>query len=327
MLQSLNETSITTNVNNEPNSVNGMQLLGEENLTSGNMDMLKSKLSEIVALLEKVQGDSKISPEILDMVQKFTTKDSDVKENLNLLKVPMMQTLSEMIEGKPLKNISLKDNSLKEVITQKTNTPSEILVKTAMQSSSDSKKDNNFSGNSSSEEKFLKNLMSDDKDDMKISKAVNFMNQFEAVKNVDTSKVQTPNLVIDKSNFQADVIKTIKFMEINNIKDLTVKMNPKELGEITIKITMESGIMKANISAQNKDTYNLLNQNIQDISDKLKNMDIKIQNLDINIYEDSTFFNKESNGRNNEGKQNNNKGTNALLEEEDVPTIDSYNIE
>ena len=116
-------------------------------------------------------------------------------------------------------------------------------------------------------------------------------------------------------------------MEINNIKDLTVKMNPKELGEITIKLTMESGIMKASISAQNKETFNLLNQNIQDISDKLKNMDIKIQSLDINIYEDSTFFNKESSERNNNGSQNNNQSTNMDLEEEDISISNNYVIE
>ncbi len=196
-----------------------------------------------------------------------------------------------------------------------------------MQSSSDSTKESKFSGNSSFEEKFLKNLLGEDKDEIKISKAVNFMNQFETVKTIDTAKVQTTNLVIDKNNFEVDVIKNIKFMEINNIKDLTVKMNPKELGEITIKLTMESGIMKASISAQNKETYNLLNQNIQDISDKLKNMDIKIQSLDINIYEDSTFFNKNSSEKNNNGKQNNNSRTNMDLEEEDISISNNYVIE
>ena len=115
-------------------------------------------------------------------------------------------------------------------------------------------------------------------------------------------------------------------MDINNVKDLIVKMNPKELGEVIIKITMESGIMKANISAQNKDTYNLLNVNIQDISDKLKNMEIKIHSLDINIYEDSTFFSKNSSGRNNDGRQNNNSKPSANVEE-DIAITNNYVIE
>ena len=87
--------------------------------------------------------------------------------------------------------------------------------------------------------------------------------------------------------------------------------------------------MKANISAQNKDTYNLLNHNIQDISDRLKNMDIKIHSLDINIYEDSTFFSKDSSGRNNNSRQNNNSKTNTDLTdlEEDISITNKYVIE
>jgi flagellar hook-length control protein FliK len=91
---------------------------------------------------------------------------------------------------------------------------------------------------------------------------------------------------------------------------------------------MESGVIKASISAQNKDTYNLLNQNFQDISDKLKSMDIKIQSLDINIYEDSTFFSKDSNQKNNNGTHTNDSETNLVLEEkEDVVIRDNYSIE
>ena len=152
---------------------------------------------------------------------------------------------------------------------------------------------------------------------------------FPILKTMDTPKITAPNnLVINKNNVEVDIIKTIKFMETSNIKDLIVKMNPKELGEITIKITMESGIMKANISAQNKDTYNLLNHNIQDINEGLKNMNIKIQSLDINIYEDSTFFNKNSSEKNNNGRQNNNSKTNMSLEEEEEISIkNDYFIE
>ncbi|MBZ9635984.1 flagellar hook-length control protein FliK [Clostridium sp. FP1] len=293
--------------------------MGVEQLTSDAKVMLKSNLSEIVGLLEKSKSDNVVPSQIIEVLQKLTTVVEDLKGDLSLLKVPTVQTLSENSEDK-----SIKDNLLKKVM--ELSTTAQALPKSQMQSSNDSKNGSKFSGNSSSEENFLSNLLSEDKDEMKISKAVNFMNQFETIKTVDTVKVQAVNLVIDKSNFTVDVIKNIKFMEINNIKDLTVKMNPKELGEITIKLTMESGIMKASVSAQNKDTYNLLNQNIQDISDKLKNMDIKIQSLDINIYEDSTFFNKNSNEKNNNGSKNNNRNT-GLEDEEDISISNNYSIE
>ena len=318
MLQNLDEAATKTATAKESeislHPINLEQFIENTKLDPASKNIMKNQLSEIVAILEKTKGNNKMSSELSEILQKLTTEAGEVKNGVNLFRASSLQILKE-------------DSQLTNTIDEISKIATEILPENQMESSSNSSKDNKFPGNNSSEDKFLSNLLGEDKDEKKISKAVNFMNQFETVKNMDTSKVQTSNLVIDKNNFEVDVIKNIKFMEANNIKDLTVKMNPKELGEITIKLTMESGIMKANISAQNKDTYNLLNQHIQDISDKLKNMDIKIQSLDINIYEDSTFFSKDSNERNEQGKQNSNRGTSALLEDEDTSISNNYAVE
>ncbi|MCB2356680.1 flagellar hook-length control protein FliK [Clostridium estertheticum] len=323
MIQSTDKTTTTKTSGTELNSINLEELIGGEKLTTETKTTLKNNLSEILSLLENSKGNTKMSSEMLGMLQKQTTQVKDIKSDLNLLKVPTPETNSDNSDEK-----LIKDNLIKMLKSQNTKSTSESISKNQNQSSSDNKKDNKSSGNSSVEEKFLNKLLSGDKDDVKISKAVNFMNQFQTVKTSDASKVLSATLVIDKNNFEADVIKSIKFMEVNNIKDLTVKMNPRELGEITIKLTMESGIMKASILAQNKETYNLLNSNASDIQDRLKNMDIKIQSLDINVYEDSTFFNKNSSGNNNNnnGKQDNNSKTNVDMDD-DVDISSNYVIE
>ncbi|MBX4259205.1 flagellar hook-length control protein FliK [Clostridium estertheticum] len=320
MIQSTDKTTTTKTSGTELISINLEELVGTKKLTPETKSNLKNKLSEILSLLENPKGNTKMSSEMIGMIQKLTTQVKDIKSDLNLLKVPTPETNSDNSEDK-----SIKDNLIKMLKSQNTKSTSESISKNQNQSLSDNKKDNKSSGNSSSEEKFLNKLLSGDKDDVKISKAVNFMNQFQTVKTSAVSKVISANLVIDKNNFEADVIKSVKFMEVNNIKDLTVKMNPRELGEITIKLTMESGIMKASILAQNKETYNLLNNNILDIQDRLKNMDIKIQSLDINVYEDSTFFNKNSSGNNNNnnGKQGNNSKTNVDIDD-DVAISSNY---
>lgn len=324
MLQSIDKTTTTTKTSGiELNSINLKELIDGQKLTPETKSSLKNNLSEIVSLLEKSKGNNKMSPEILGLLQKLTTEVKEVKSDLNLLKVPTTEIPNESSEDK-----SIKDNLIKMVKSQNTKVSSETISKNQNQSSSDNKKDNKSSENSSFEEKFLNKLLSGDKDDVKISKAVSFMNQFQTAKTSETAKVLSANLVVNKNNFEADVIKSIKFMEINNMKDLTVKMNPRELGEITIKLTMESGIMKASILAQNKETYNLLNNNVQDIQDRLKNMDIKIQSLDINVYEDSTFFNKNSNENNNNGngKQDKNSKSNMDIDD-DIDTHSNYVIE
>lgn len=320
MIQSTDKTTTTKTSGTELSSINIEELVGAEKLTPETKSNLKNNLSEILSLLQNSKENTKVTPEMLGMLQKLTTQVKDIKSDLNLLKVPTPETNSDNSDEK-----SIKDNLIKRVKSQNIKSTSESISKNQNQGSSDNKKDNKSSGNSSSEDNFLNKLLSGDKDDVKISKAVNFMNQFQTVKTSEASKVLSTNLVVDKNNFEADVIKSVKFMEINNIRDLTVKMNPRELGEITIKLTMESGIMKASILAQNKETYNLLNSNVQDIQDRLKNMDIKIQSLDINVYEDSTFFNKNSSGNNNNnnGKQDKNSKTNVDIDD-DVAISSNY---
>lgn len=288
MFKTDHSVTMTENQQIDVSSINMEQLIGVENLAPETKNMLKRSFSEIFVLIEKLEKSGEAPSKIISVLQKLTTEVHIVKGDLGLLKIPNTQNVMINSEVK-----SIKDNH-----------------------------------KSSFEEKFLGNLISGDKDEMKILKAVNFMNQFQDTNTLSTGKVETPNFVIDKNNFTVDIVKSMKFMETNNIKNLTVTMSPKELGEITIKLTVESGIMKAFISAQNKDTFNLLNSNMQDISDKLKNMDIKIQSLDINIYEDSTFFSKESNKKNNSQQQANDSKTNSVLEEkEDVIRSDNYAIE
>nr|WP_279285105.1 flagellar hook-length control protein FliK [Clostridium sporogenes] len=118
-------------------------------------------------------------------------------------------------------------------------------------------------------------------------------------------------------------------MELNNVKDLTVKIMPKELGEVLIKITMEGGIMKANIGATTKEAYNLLNSNMQLIEDKLQNSGIKVQELSLNIYnEDTTFFKRGNEKReNSHTSKSENKAElsskDEIPEEENISSVES----
>lgn len=162
------------------------------------------------------------------------------------------------------------------------------------------------SGDSS--ENFLKNLISkDDNTESQFSKVTAFMNQFSssAVEVQGDAKVMTANRV----TFVEDMIKSVKFMENNNIKELTVKINPKELGEVIIKLTSEAGVMKAELTTSNKDAYNLLNSNLNEMNKNLNEQNIKIQAFSVNVYnDDTTFFSgqdKESNEKNKENQKNN----------------------
>jgi len=191
----------------------------------------------------------------------------------------------------------------------------------------------NLKENTSKEDKLLKGLLEEKEQGTgdKINKTVNFMSHLKNSVNINelSSKEALGNLVINKDTMNADIIKSIKYMELNNVKDLTVKIMPKELGEVFIKITMEGGIMKANIGATTKEAYNLLNSNMQLIEDKLQNSGIKVQELSLNIYnEDTTFFKQGNEKReNSHTSKSENKAElsskDEIPEEENISSVES----
>ncbi|MCY6370387.1 flagellar hook-length control protein FliK [Clostridium ganghwense] len=195
--------------------------------------------------------------------------------------------------------------------------------------SSQSGGENSNNLSNSSEDKLLKELASGDKSDTnsKFGKVMNFMNQFDKIDNVTSVEGNMKPMVVNKNTLITDMIKSVKFMELNDMKEMTVKIMPKELGEVVIRLTMESGLMKANITAQNKEAYNLLSSNLQDLNDKLGNGEIKIQNFTIDIYNgDTTFFSNEKNRQQN--GQSNGKGKRSIssVNEEEVQNIEHKKI-
>lgn len=124
-------------------------------------------------------------------------------------------------------------------------------------------------------------------------------------RNVFTDKASSEPITVAKETASIDIVNNIKYMSRNLIQQLTVKVYPKELGEVTIKLLSEEGIMRADIKATSKETYNLLNSNLEEIKKYLNNENIEIKEVNISLYnEDTTYFSgqgfQENNSENNE---------------------------
>ena len=129
--------------------------------------------------------------------------------------------------------------------------------------------------------------------------------------NVKSTEVIKEPMVVSKETMDTDIIKNVKFMMKNAVAELKVKIYPKELGEMTIKLLSEEGILKADIKAISKETYNLLNSNLNDIKKSLEQQNIKIHEVNIGLYsDDPTYHGGESNQdemfKNNQNKQGKN---------------------
>ena len=173
------------------------------------------------------------------------------------------------------------------------------------------------------EDKFLNSLL-DDKNDSVDNKINLFAARTQSVQNQNT---EVRGLSINKATFADDLIKDVKFMSENNIKELTVKVNPGNLGEITIKIVQEDGLMKANLKANSKETTALLSQNLAEIKKELSDQNIKISEVNIDLYnEDTTFFKNESFGGQLSQEQGNGKSTSQNSRNINIENVDTEEV-
>lgn len=247
--------------------------------------------------------DKKSQVQSLDMETASNNADTKAVTSddiLSKVKSELNAVLKDCL--KDLKSNKEDSNSLKFTAANLNGKAAEELIKPVTdgdKTSDDSSMLN--SKDSKGDEGFLKNLLSDSND--KISRVTNFMSQFNNMKVDNNAVSDLEKVVINKNTVGTDMIKALKYMQTNNKSDLIVKINPKELGEVVIKITMESGVMKASINAANKEAYSLLNSNLADITNKLQNNDIKIQDLSLNLYNEDTTFFKDGSDQNRSGSE------------------------
>lgn len=271
-----------------------------DELVNNIIDVLKSKLNEAKGN-EKVETDknASISSSELDGKISKTIVDTKAAQNGS----PKNVLNSAVQDGK---DSSVKNDLQDSIKGYNQNTFSENNENFEQ----DSK---NTDTDSKSTDQFLEKLISKDKTDDKFSKVSAFMNQFSNVStNVQTIKGEVQ--VINKNSFAADIVKSVQYMQNNNIKELTVKINPKELGEVVIRLSMENNIMKASISAKNKETYALLQSSLGDINNSLDNQNIKIQAFSVNIYDDTTYFGGKGNNQNRHNSEEQQSGNSSNKE-------------
>ena len=237
-----------------------------------------SKVDNLLSLIEDVDGNKITKNQIFEVIGNEITKEVSFEE------VPVKEDISNGIE---IIKMVVNDESL--FVTKNDD---DILSKLLGEEITTSNLDEDTSK--------LKNNMNNEGNGAffdVISKLEN--------RNVFTDKASSEPITVAKETASIDIVNNIKYMSRNLIQQLTVKVYPKELGEVTIKLLSEEGIMRADIKATSKETYNLLNSNLEEIKKYLNNENIEIKEVNISLYnEDTTYFSgqgfQEDNSENNE---------------------------
>ena len=183
---------------------------------------------------------------------------------------------------------------------------------------------NKSNGEQKGEEDILAKLMTMDEDINKVEDYIVedtpiFTEVLNSKNDVASSLIsEVKPVAVSRETVATDVVSNVKYMVKNQVEQLTVKIYPKELGEITIKIISEDGIMKADIKSTSKETYTLLNSNMEEIKKHLSNESLIIKEVNIGLYEDTTYYSGQ--GFSNEFNDERNK-ENYFVEDNDSINI------
>lgn len=324
LLNKINGNENQKNLNAESNSellkaiTQGIN--GEKNSDS-NLNSVMAKLVELLktdSVKETLDTDSLKSMEkILGNLSSNLSNDNteNAKEIKNGIK-DLMSEISNMQSTKQNQKVLTLEEMLKQNSSQN-NKEDSLQQDSRNTSSSNSNKD------ASKEDKFLNSLVNDK--DTSLDK-INLFASRTQITQQSQSVSTTEQLTINKTTLANDLIKDVRFMTANSIKELTVKVNPGNLGEITIKLIQEDGITKANLKANSKETEALLSQNLANIKNHLNEQNIKIDDVSVEVYKEGTALsgNEKDDGGFSENEQN--KNTNSKKVEQGTDTSAIENI-
>lgn len=271
-----------------------------------NLDKLPNNKKDVVSLLQKISQS-------LNVDEKVSAKEMSKNTDEKASKIIKLDDLSH------INNVEKLDDEIKTLKSYE-----ELNVSTNLN----------------------KNNIVDAKpkeDDKDLNILENILDKNANVLSSSNNKIFTQNSAENKSlpvvtiradHMGDDFIKMVKYLKNNNIEEIKVNINPKELGDMTIKLVKDSEATKVFINVAKEDTFNMLNKNIGDINKHLFDLGIKAKDVIITMKSNNENFfsdnlNQQFNKREESRKQkrNNQNQSSSIEDIEDVEiSQENFNI-
>lgn len=279
----------------------------------------KKKDEDLIGLDKVINLDSNLSDDLKSdkMSKKAGEKIDNILKNVSLEdsknKKLNLESISSKVTSNQKNMIDELDNQVKSLKSYE-----ELNVST------NSNKSNVLDLKPKEEDKdlnVLENIL--DKNANVFSQVSNktFIQESNANKNV-------PTVTIRANQMADDFIKMVKYLKNNNIEEIKVNINPKELGDMTIKLMKDSEATKVFINVSKEDTFHMLSKNIGDINKHLFDLGIKSKDVVVtmksngeNFFSDNLNqqFNKREESR--KQKRNSTKQVSSIEEFEEVDNL------
>lgn len=257
------------------------------------------------------------------------TKDIDMSELIKLKEIlnqkNMIKNPSDL-EVKDDSNSMIKDGESKiENLESKINNEvNKLFGYKQLEVSSLSNKANIVENNLSNLDKKDKDLSTlesilDGNDENKFMFSNNNLNVGTSQISQQSASKEVPISNIRQEFIGEDVVKTIKYIKSNGIEEIKIKISPRELGDMTIKLIKNHEETKVLITLSKEDSFDMVNKNIGDITKHLADMNIKIKEVSVEVKTDnqklfSDNLNQEFDKKNKEDKKKRSKHGNIGIE-------------
>lgn len=148
--------------------------------------------------------------------------------------------------------------------------------------------------------------------------------------NMITQQEKLPgSALIEKPQDIIDItVEKFKTLKLPGSTEVTVKLKPEELGEVSLKLVLEKGQINGSITANSKEVVSMLQNNIEQLKADLKSSNVNLNNITVNIQSGEDFDSKNSRrGFSNRQNKNNNRMASAF--EEEIPSyssLEGFNI-
>lgn len=361
LINELSQNVINSSIQNENSTTNGLtetvsndldhdiaqitsdlnQLMQNKNNGSINNDLLKRITDDLKRLEQNNKEDKTSNSEflknIINSITEITTQNSTQNINSSTATNDILDKLQELVSNKTFikelnLNLKSKDNEVSKAVQLLVND-----IKASIKASSQIKKieetkdaniineDNVSDSGADLIQEQSQNASIDTNSQKKSDLFSQVLSESKAVKEDSSAIIKKPQDLLDT------ISEKFKLIKLPDITELKVKLKPRELGDIVIKVSMEKGQINGNILADKKEVVAILQSNIETLKQELKNTNVNLNNISVSVSTDDKNNEKGNfNGEGFSGKQNksNQNFIEALSEEEneDVNEVDGLNI-
>jgi flagellar hook-length control protein FliK len=145
----------------------------------------------------------------------------------------------------------------------------------------------------------------------------NTINITQQPKVPESTLIKNPQDIIDIT------VEKFKTLKLPGSTEVTVKLRPEELGDVSLKLVLEKGQINGSITADRKEVVLMLQNNLEQLKTDLKNNNVNLNNITVNIQAGEDFESKNSRkGFSNKQNKNNHRIVQAFEEE-----IQSYDLQ